>query len=322
MPLFTPFQQDRHKLRRGAIIGAAGHVGTACAYSLVIQNIFDELILVDPEQEKLEGEVMDLVHGLPFVAPTEIRAGTVMDCRSADIVIITAATKQRSSTGSRLDLAQYNAPLFDHLIPEIARSCPEAIYIVVSNPVDVLTHLTLQRSGLPPSRVIGTGTILDTARFRALLAQRLSLDPRSVHAYILGEHGDSAVPVWSAIHVAGVDLRRVHVPEEPDWLEGIFHQVQTAAYEIIRRKGSTCYAIGLGVTQIAQAILHNQNRVLTVSGLLQGQYGLEEVCLSLPSVINRQGIAGTINIPLCPDEHQQLRHSARILQQAFCLIGG
>jgi L-lactate dehydrogenase len=314
--------QQQCRLIKGAIIGA-GQVGMACAYSMLIQNTFDELVLTDVNKLKLEGEVMDLMHGLPFVEPTQVKAGTFEDCHGADIVIITAGAKQRPGE-TRLDLVQRNAKIFQQLIPELVRFCPDAIFVVVSNPVDIMTYLTLKLSGFPPGRVIGSGTILDTARFRTLLAQKLGLDSRSVHAYIIGEHGDSELPVWSRVNVAGMTLRELNphcgLPEDPDQLDDLFQHVKNAGYEIIQRKGATCYAIGLGVTQLVHTILRDQNRIFTVSTYLDGQYGLEDVYLSLPSVLNNRGVVSTINLALSTTELNQLQNSSKILKQTASKI--
>ena len=304
---------------KGAIIGA-GLVGMACAYSMLIQSTFDEMILVDREREKAEGEVMDLMHGVPFVEPTTVRAGTVADCQGADVVIITSGARQQPGE-PRLELLGRNVSIFKSLIPALAQACPEAIFLVVSNPVDVMTYVTWKLSGLPNTSVIGSGTVLDTARFRYLLAQDLQLDPHSIHAYIIGEHGDSEVPVWSRVNVAGMPLQALD-PElgaasDPQQWDRISRQVKNAAYEIIRRKGSTSYAIGLAVTQIVQAILRSQQRVLTVSCLTEGVYGIEEVYLSLPAVVNRGGVERIVQLALSPTEEQQLKSSARILRQAI-----
>lgn len=311
------------RLLKGSIIGT-GQVGMACAYSMVIQNILDELVLVDVARPKAEGEAMDLNHGIPFLEPTVIRAGDLADCAGSDVVVVTAGAKQRPGE-TRLDLVQRNAAIFKDLIGSLAHHCPEAILVIVSNPVDVMTHLALQFSGFEPRRVIGSGTILDTARFRYLLAKKLHLDPRSLHAYIIGEHGDSEVAVWSKVNVAGTPIRAIlpilgisSDPEaDPDPLAGVFEQVRDAAYEIIRRKGATSYAIGLGVTQLVQAILRNQHRVLTVSTLLTGQYDLNDLCLSLPCIVGREGIRTVIDIDLTPDETTQLQNSGRILRQTI-----
>ncbi|MGB3532328.1 MAG: L-lactate dehydrogenase [Microcoleaceae cyanobacterium] len=306
--------------RKGVIIGA-GQVGMACAYSLLIQNCFDELVLQDINQEKAEGEVMDLMHGIPFISPTKITAGSVADVgKDADFIIITAGASQKQGE-SRLDLLQRNVKIFKSLIGDITQYCPDAILLIVSNPVDIMTYVTLKLSGFPSSRVMGSGTVLDTARFRALLAEKLDLDPRSVHAYIIGEHGDSEVPVWSKANVAGMKIC------EGDWygspafgaeeLNQIFEQVKNAAYEIINRKGYTSYAIGLAATDIVTAILRDQNRVLTVSSLVEGLYNLPEICISLPTIVNRQGAAKVLNFSLSETEEKQLCQSAKLLREVF-----
>lgn len=303
-----------------AIIGT-GQVGMACAYSLMIQQVVETLILVDINHEKALGEAMDLIHGIPFLQPMTITAGTTADCRGADIIVITAGAKQRQGE-SRLDLVQRNVEILRGLIPELMQHCPEAIFLLVSNPVDVMSYVTWRLSGLPWSRVLGSGTILDTARFRSVLAERFHLDPRSLHAYIIGEHGDSEVPVWSKVHVAGTPAL-AFFPEcgDPETLEAIASQVRQAAYEIIRRKGATSYAIGLGVTQIIQAILKDQRRVLTVSTLLQGEYNLNTVYLSVPAVVGSQGVARLLPIPLTESEQTQLLHSAQTLQGVIAALG-
>ncbi|HZS75910.1 MAG TPA: L-lactate dehydrogenase [Ktedonobacteraceae bacterium] len=305
--------------RKGAIIGA-GQVGMACAYSLLIQGTFNEMVLVDIAREKLEGEVMDLVHGLSFVEPATVKAGEIADCQGADIVIITAGAKQKPGE-TRLQLLERNLSIFRGLIPPLAQVCPEAIFLVVSNPVDVMTYITWKLSGLPSTSVIGSGTVLDTARFRYLLAAELQLDPRSIHAYIIGEHGDSEVPLWSRVNVAGTPLSALNPnlgsAEDPHQFQRIFERVKNAAYEIIQRKGATSYAIGLAVTQVVQAILHDQNRVLTVSCLTHGIYTLDEVYISLPAVVNRLGVSRVVQLAISPQEEDQLRHSSKVLRQAI-----
>ncbi|WP_338022955.1 L-lactate dehydrogenase [Argonema galeatum] len=308
--------------RKGVIIGA-GQVGMACAYSMLIQHTLDEMVIVDVNREKLEGEVMDLVHGLPFVEPSIVRSGTLADGSDADIVIITAGAKQRPGE-TRLDLVQRNVEVFKGLISEVVKCCPSAILLIVTNPVDIMTYVTWRLSGLPSSSVIGSGTVLDTARFRYLLAEKLQLDPRSLHAYIIGEHGDSEVAVWSKVNVAGMQLFDGSfdnsTSDDNKQLEEVFAQVKNAAYEIIQRKGATSYAIGLGVTQIVQAILRNQNRVLTVSTLINGLHGIQDVCLSLPAVVNRQGVTRVLNMSLTPKEEQQLLHSSQVLRETIAKL--
>lgn len=321
--LFTRFPdttQDsipHRRPRKGVIVGA-GQVGMACAYSMLIQNTLEEMVIVDVNTEKVEGEVMDLSHGLPFVEPTVIRSGTLADGEDADIVIITAGAKQKPGE-TRLDLVNRNVEIFKNLIPQVVNCCSQAVLLIVTNPVDIMTYVSLKLSGLPPSSVMGSGTVLDTARFRYLLAERFQLDPRSFHAYIIGEHGDSEVPVWSKVNISGMHLFEEESSQlkATDDIKQIFAQVKNAAYEVIQRKGATSYAIGLGVTQIVQAILRNQNRVLTVSTLINNFEGIEDVCLSLPAVVNRQGVSRILNLTLTPTEKQQLQQSSQVLQETI-----
>lgn len=297
---------------KGVVIGT-GQVGMAIAYSMLIQNTLNEMLLVDVNQEKLQGEVMDLVHGLPFVEPTAVRGGTLADSDDPDIVIITAGAKQKPGE-TRLDLVNRNVGIFKSLIPEVVKYCPNAILLLVTNPVDIMTYVSLKLSGFPSNRVIGSGTVLDTARFRYLLADKIQIDPRSMHAYIIGEHGDSEVPVWSKVNISGMHLVEDGLKDEGENLQPIFEQVKNAAYEIIQRKGATSYAIGLGVTEIVKAILRDRNRVLTVSSLIEGLHGISDVCLSLPAVVNRQGVTRILNLALTPTEEKQLQHSGEVMR--------
>lgn len=294
----------------------AGQVGMSSAYSMLIQNVFDEMLVIDVDRKKAEGEVMDLNHGLPFVEPTDIRAGSWEDAANPDIVILTAGSKQKPGE-TRLDLLQRNTKIFKSIVPEAVKHCPNAIFLVVTNPVDIMTYVTLKISSLPSHRVLGSGTVLDTARFRFLLAEKLDIDPRSLHAYIIGEHGDSEVPVWSKVNIAGMNLcdgNSGDLPaDEKERLEPVFESVKTAAYEIIDRKGATYYAIGLGVTQIAKAILRDQHRVFTVSHLIEGLHDIEDVCLSLPAVVSRQGVTRVLNLALSETEKKQLQNSAKVM---------
>jgi L-lactate dehydrogenase len=324
--LFTSFSEEfppsiSRQPRKGIIIGA-GEVGMACAYSLMIQNLLDEMVIVDINQEKLAGEVMDLNHGLPFVEPTLIRAGNLADAKNADIVIITAGAKQKPGE-SRLDLVTKNVAIFQNLIPELLKHCPTATFLIVTNPVDIMTYVCLKISGLPSSSVLGSGTVLDTGRFRYLLSEKLEVDPRSLHAYIIGEHGDSEVPVWSKVNISGTllldDTEEQGKTIDPE-LQDIFLQVKNAAYEIIKRKGATSYAIGLAVAQITQAILRNQNRVLTVSTMINDIHGIKDVCLSLPAVVNRHGVSRVLNLSLNQTELEQLQHSSEILRDTIAKL--
>jgi L-lactate dehydrogenase len=303
---------------KGVIVGT-GQVGMACAYSMLIQNTFNEMLLVDVNQEKLQGEVMDLLHGLPFLEPVTVRGGTLAESDDPDIVIITAGAKQKPGE-SRLNLVQRNVEIFKQLIPEVVKYCPNAILLLVTNPVDIMTYVSLKLSGLPVNRVFGSGTVLDTARFRYLLADKMQLDSRSIHAYIIGEHGDSEVPVWSKVNISGMPLLEDGSKEDAEQLGPIFEGVKNAAYEIIQRKGATSYAIGLGVTEIVKAILGNQNRVFTVSSLMNGAHGIYDVCLSLPAVVNRQGVRRVLNLSLTPTEELQLQHSGAVMREIIASL--
>jgi L-lactate dehydrogenase len=315
--LFTPNPSVEAKVslrpRKGVIIGA-GQVGMACAYSMIIQNCFDELVLQDVQTERVQGEVMDLMHGTPFIYPVNIQAGTVAGVgQNADLVMITAGASQKPGE-SRLDLVGRNVAIFESLLADIVKYCPNATLLVVSNPVDIMTYVTLKLSGFPAARVIGSGTVLDSARFRTLLAAKMGIDPHSVHAYIIGEHGDSEVPVWSKVNVAGMPLYEGSSSTDTAKLNDLFEQVKNAGYEILNRKGYTSYAIGLATTEIVKAILHNQERILTVSSLVNGFYGIHDVCLSLPSVVNEKGVIKTVNLTLNDTEQKQLLHSAQVLR--------
>lgn len=309
--------------RKGVIIGA-GQVGIACAYSILIQDCFDELILQDIAKERVEGEVMDLLHGMPFLPPTELKAGTIAEeGKDADLVVITAGAAQKPGE-SRLSLLERNVAIFKNLLSDVVKYCPNAILLIVSNPVDIMTYVTLKITGFPSSRVIGSGTVLDTARFRSLLANKMGIDSRCVNAYIIGEHGDSEVPVWSTANVAGMKLiegewENLRAAEREE-LNAIFEQVRNAAYEIIKLKGCTSYAIGLAVTDIIKAILRSQERILTVSTLIDGLYGIDDVCLGLPTVLNEKGVLKMVNLTLSEIEEEQLRHSAQVLREIFAQL--
>lgn len=306
--------------RKGVLVGL-GQVGLACAYSILIQDCFDELILQDIAADKLEGEVMDLYHGMPFLSPTDLKAGSIaQEGRDADMIIITAGVAQKPGE-SRLSLVERNITIYKNILADVVKYCPNAIILVVTNPVDIMTYATLKITGFPSSRVIGSGTVLDTARFRSLIAKEMGIDSRCVHAYIIGEHGDSEVPVWSTANVAGLKL----VPnewedlplDEQNKLDSIFDNVKNAAYQIIQLKGYTSYAIGLATTDIIKAILNSQERILTVSGLMTGMYGIEDICLSLPTVVNERGILKTVNLTLSQKEESLLRQSASVLKDVF-----
>lgn len=311
---------SNYKPGKTSIIGT-GQVGMAIAYAMVIENAVDHLVLVDAIKEKAEGEVMDLLHGLSFTKPMTLEAGTLEDCAGSHLVIITAGAKRKPGE-TRLDLMQRNAEIFKDMIPKLVKVCPDAVFLIVSNPVDIMTYMACELSGLPRGRVVGTGTLLDTARFRALLSERLDIDPRNVHAYILGEHGDSEVAVWSRVNISGVPLQHLLGTEElgASW-EEIAVQVRDVAREVIQRKGATCYAIGLGTARLAQAILRDQKRVMTVGCVHEDVLGVKNVALSLPVIVGAHGVERVIQMEMDETEEEALRGSAQTLRNALDSLG-
>ena len=307
-----------------AIVGV-GLVGSTYAYALLLSGLAAEIVLIDVNKERAEGEAMDLNHTVPFAHPTRICAGDYSDCEGATITVIAAGTGQKPGE-TRLDLVKRNAAIFGQIVPKVAEANPDGIIVIATNPVDILTSVALKLSGFPSPRVFGSGTILDTARFRYLLSEQLGVDPRSVHAYIIGEHGDSEVPVWSLANVAGMRLPTFcaenGISLTPEDTERIFGQTRDAAYEIIRRKGATYYAVAAGLMRITEAILRDQNTVLSISSLIEDYYGIDGVCLSLPTVVSRRGIERVLRLELSPAEARGVRKSADVLRQTLDSLGG
>ncbi|MEA4909472.1 MAG: L-lactate dehydrogenase [Chloroflexi bacterium] len=305
-----------HQPVRVAVVGA-GNVGSTFAYALMLSGLATEIVLIDANHAKAEGEAMDLNHGVPLASPARFWAGEYSDCAGAAVTVVTAGSAQRPGE-TRLDLVQRNAVIFRQIISQIVQYNPQGIILVATNPVDVLTYVAWKVSGLSPERVFGSGTILDTARFRYLLSQHFSVDPRSVHAYIIGEHGDSEVPVWSLANIAGMRLddycEANDLQCQDEALGKIFTQTRDAAYEIINRKGATYYAVATGLLRIVEAILRDQGTVLSVSSLMQDYYGIDGVYLSLPTVIDRDGIKRVVRLKLEQEEIDGLKRSADILQ--------
>jgi L-lactate dehydrogenase len=308
---------------RVAVIGL-GNVGATFSYALMLSGLAAEIILIDVNRAKAEGEAMDLSHAVPFSHATNIWAGSYADCAGAAVTVVTAGTAQKPGE-TRLDLVKRNAVIFSQIIPEVARHNPDGIILITTNPVDVLTYTSLKDSGLPAQRVFGSGTILDTARFRTLLGHHFRVDPRSVHAWIIGEHGDSEVPVWSLANIAGMKLcdfaTARNCEYEIEQMEKIFLNTRDAAYHIIERKGATYYAVAAGLMRIVESILRDQYTILSVSSLVENYYGMTNVCFSLPTVINRSGIERVLHLQL--DEHEQtlLRKSAAVLEDTIAKLG-
>jgi L-lactate dehydrogenase len=311
-------------MSRIAIVGA-GAVGASFAYSLMISGLAEEIVLIDQNKSKAEAEAMDLNHGQSFVKPLRLWAGEFLDCRQAHIVVITAGAKQKPQE-TRLALVDRNVRILEDIVTRVKASGFNGIFLLVSNPVDVLTYFAWKFSGFDRQKVIGSGTVLDSSRFRQLLAEHCQVAAQSVHAYIIGEHGDSEVPAWSLTNIAGIKLKEFcpicqnHNCDNKEALDEIFRQVTQAAYKIIEAKGATYYAIGLALVSIVQAILRNEHRVMPVSSVLQDYYGIKDVALSVPTIVSSVGAGKILEVPLAPEEITALQNSARIIKETVELV--
>lgn len=308
-----------NRVNRVAVIGT-GFVGSSYSFALLNQGITEELVLIDLNKEKAEGDAMDLNHGLPFApSRTKIWFGSYEDCGKADIVVITAGANQKPGE-TRLDLVEKNTKIFKSIVKQIMDSGFDGIFIVATNPVDILTYAVWKFSGLPKERVIGSGTILDTARFRYLLGEYFDVDTRNVHAYIIGEHGDTELPVWSHANIAGTTIakwaKNMENYNQHD-LDQLFLNVRDAAYHIIERKGATFYGIAMGLIRLTKAILQNENSVLTVSTYLNGEYGQEDIFIGVPAVVNRNGIKEVLELDLNEDELIKFTKSVQVLKSTM-----
>jgi len=305
-----------------SIIGC-GNVGMRYAYALMLKGGVRQIVLVDLDKKRLEGEVMDLSHGAPYISPVEIIAGEYPDIKNSDLVVITAGKKHKPGQ-TRLDLAKDNVELYRKIVPEVVKYTSSAILLIVSNPVDVLSYAAYKFSSKPKEKVIGSGTVLDTARFRFLLSKHCNVDPRNIHAYILGEHGDSEFPVWSRAMIGGVLFKdycyickKSATCQHDKELHKIFTEVKDSAYEIIERKQETSYGIGLALVRITQAIMNDENAILPVSSLVEDYLGINDVYLSLPSVINKEGVREVLKIELNPQEQEELKNSAEVIKKVI-----
>lgn len=303
-----------------AIIGAGGRVGSCAAYCLQIRGIVRELILLDANQATNEGEALDLLHGSAFTADQKIVAGNYGDISRADLVVITAGLRRKPDE-SRLDLINRNVALFLGILDSLKSGGlrSDAILFVVSNPVDILTQLAVQKIGLPPHQVLGLGTVLDTSRFCSLIADSLHLPATQVRALILGEHGDSMLPVWSAATVDGLPLGKFP-GVTPAWQSQIFARTQKSGAEVISRKGGAGWAVGVAINEVIESIALDRHRILPVSSLVNGPYGLRNVCLSVPTVVGRRGVIEPLEIELWPKELHALQASARALSETFTKV--
>lgn len=301
------------------VIIGSGFVGASIAYATLIRGLCTELVMVDTNRERAVGEVMDLSHGLPFVPPVEIRTGGYEECAGAEVIVITAGANQEP-TQSRLDLVKKNSKILHSILEGIEQYEKDAILLIVTNPVDVLTTFASQHSELRPERVIGSGTILDTARFRYILSQRCGISANSIHAYVIGEHGDSGVPIFSSASIAGSPLSLLCAnstsPCNQNWQEEVTAQVRRAAYEIINRKGATYYGIGLSCAYIIQSILRDEHKVLTVSSYLNDQYGSLGTAINVPCVLGKGGINRRLQVSMNSIEKEMFIQSAEKLKEA------
>lgn len=309
-------------IQKAAVIGC-GFVGSTIAYALMQKGTFSELVLLDANHAKAEGEAMDISHGLPFAHAMDIREGDYEDIADASVVIITAGANQKPGE-TRLDLVQKNAAIMRSIIREVKRVKCEGILLIVSNPVDILTQVALEESGFPKERVIGSGTVLDTARLKYLVSEKLKVDSRNVHAFIVGEHGDSELAVWSCANIYGIGLEdfskmRGYSEFEKEKDE-IYHAVRDSAYEIIERKGATYYGIGMAAARIAESIVRDSHTVAPVSVSLNGEYGLSGLCLSIPTVIGRDGAEQILEINFSEEENRKLRESADELKNVLAQL--
>ena len=299
-----------------AVIGC-GFVGSSSAFALMQSGLFSEMVLIDADTKRAEGEAMDISHGISFARPMQIYAGNYDDITDAAIIVITAGANQKPDE-TRLDLIKKNAAIMKSIVGEIKKRDFGGILLIVSNPVDILTLIALKESGYPSNRVIGSGTVLDTGRFKYLLGEHLDVDSRSVHAFIIGEHGDSELAAWSNARIGGLKVNdfcelRGHFNHEQS-MKKIFEDVRNSAYEIIERKHATYYGIAMAVKRICEAIVRNEKSILPVSSLMTGEYGLNDVVLSIPAVVGETGVQKVIPIELNDEELAKLKDSANILK--------
>ena len=303
--------------RKAAMIGC-GFVGSASAFALMQSGLFSELVLIDANHDKAEGEAMDIAHGLPFAGQMKIYAGDYDDIVDAAVIIVTAGAAQKPGE-TRLDLVNKNVNIFKSIIPEIAKRNYKGILLIVANPVDILTYTAVKLSGLPENRVIGSGTVLDTARLKYALGEHLEVDSRSVHSFIIGEHGDSEIVAWSSTNVSGIPVNdfcelRGHFNHE-EAMHRIADDVKNSAYDIIEKKGATYYGIAMSVKRICECIMRDEKLILPISSMMHGEYGISDICLSMPTVVGREGVETRVPIQLNEQEESALSASAEQLSK-------
>ena len=305
--------------RKLAVIGC-GFVGSASAFALMQSGLFSEMVLIDANRARAEGEALDISHGLPFAKPMKIYAGDYPDLADASLIVVTAGAGQKPGE-TRLDLVKKNVSIFRSIIPSITQYNKEAILLIVANPVDILTYAAAKLSGFPENRVFGTGTVLDTARLKYLLGEHLQVDSRAVHAFILGEHGDSEIVAWSSANVSGLPLHnfcemRGYFDHDAA-METLAAGVKNSAYEIIEKKGATYYGIAMSVRRVCEAIVRDEKSILPVSSVQHGSYGIQDVALSLPAVVGKDGVETIVPIALSDEEITALQASAQTLKDVL-----
>lgn len=304
-------------IQKCAIIGC-GFVGATTAFTLIEHGVFSELVLIDANNKKAEGEAMDLNHGIPFAKPVKVYAGNYDDLSDCSLIIISAGANQKPGE-TRIDLVKKNTAILKSIIPEITKRNKECILLILSNPVDILTYITLKISGFPKNRVIGSGTVLDTARLKYLLAEHLGVDSRNVHAFIIGEHGDSELAIWSSANISGIDLKDFcglcGKCTSMENIYNLYNNVRESAYKIIDSKGATYYAIAMATLRIVECIVRDEKSVIPVSTLVEGEYGINDVCMGLPSIVGKNGVERILETPLNKNEAENLLNSAREINE-------
>lgn len=311
-------------LRGKIVVIGAGFVGSTTAYTIMLDGFFQEIVLIDINKDKAEGDALDMAHGTSFLKPVSVYSGDYRDCAEADIVVITAGVNQKVGE-TRIDLLKRNADIFKDIIGNVMKYAPDdVILLTVTNPVDVLTYITYKLSGLPKNQVIGSGTVLDTSRLKYLISRHTGIDARYCHTYIIGEHGDSEVAAWSITNIAGMSMKSFfenYGKCTDEDLQMMYNEVKNSAYEIIQKKGATYYAIAAAVARIVECIAGAENSILTISSVLDGEYGISDIALSVPTQVSGYGTERVLDVPFSENEISGLRNSAQTLKESLKSIG-
>ncbi|SHE42406.1 MULTISPECIES: L-lactate dehydrogenase [Caloramator] len=303
-------------MKKVSIIGS-GFVGSTTAFTIAMNGLAEEIVIIDINKDKAYGDALDISHGVPLMSPVEVYSGEFSDVKDSDIIIITAGANQKPGE-TRLDLVKKNVSIFKDMIPKLVKYNKDAIYLIVTNPVDILTYVTLKISGLPKNKVIGSGTVLDSSRYKYLLSKHYGIDPRNIHGYIIGEHGDSEIAAWSLTNIAGTSIdyfcNICNHPCNGQFKEQILNDVRNSAYTIINKKGATYYAVAVAVKRIVECIARDEKSILTVSSYLENKYGLKDVALSVPTIVGKNGVEEVLELPLTEQEKNKLLDSANIMK--------